>query len=143
LRVRTLREDVAKRELGAKLAEIARLDEENRHVEVEIRARQVELQAAQAQGRPDALALAQGRAWIARLRQTIQQREREKHERLNELNNLRAAVQQARMHRRAIEKLRERRLEEHRRRVNRAEQVDADELARVLQASDARAARPV
>ena len=70
LRVRELREREAKRRVGAKHAEIARVDALNRQTVDEITARQAELRDRQT-GALSTDELMRARAWIAYLRRTI------------------------------------------------------------------------
>jgi len=132
LEVRQLYEREAKRLVGEKSAEIARIDRLNRQTVDEITRQQDDLLRAQESGSVDAVGLARGRAWIAHLRKTIAARHTEKAARNEELGELQAKLRDARTQTRIIEKLRERRWDAHRRDTDRREQAESDELARQL-----------
>jgi flagellar FliJ protein len=136
LRVRELREREAKRKVGAKQAEIARLDQLNRHTADEISRRQDALRSQQQQPvlAPDVLV--RERAWIAYLRRTIVERQALRAGLLKELATLRDELREARTQKRIIEKLRERRWEAYVKDRNRREQAESDELARQLLSFD-------
>jgi flagellar FliJ protein len=131
LRVRDIREREAKRKVGLKQAEIARLDQLNRRTAEEIFARQQALRQRQ-QGTLAAAELVREQAWIAYLRRTIVQRQAQRTGLVSELSTLREAWQQARTHKRIIDKLRERRWEQYVKGRKRREQAESDELARRL-----------
>lgn len=136
LRVRELREREAQRKVGAKQAEIARVDQLNRQTADEISRRQDRLREQQKRPvlAPDALV--RERAWIAYLRRTIVERQALRSGLLEELATLRAELQQARTQKRIIEKLRERRWEQYVKDRKRREQAESDELARQLLSFD-------
>jgi flagellar protein FliJ len=131
LRVRELREREAKRKVGLKQAEIARLDQLNRETAEEILRRQEELRARQ-QGAFTTTELMRERAWIAYLRRTIHQRQMQRVGLVEELEGLRRVFLRARTQKRIIDKLRERRWEEYSQDRKRREQSEADDLARML-----------
>ena len=133
LRVRELREREAKRKVGLKQAEIARIDQLNRQTYAEIDAHQQVLRQQQ-QGTLTPGELVRERAWIAHLRRTIVQRQVQRVQLVNELQALLEELRIARVQKRVIEKLRERRWEEYRRDRARCEQTEADELAQQLHA---------
>jgi flagellar FliJ protein len=133
LRVRDIREREAKRKVGLKQAEIARLDQLNRQTTEEIATRQTSLRQHQ-RGTFTPEELVRERAWIAYLRRTIVERQARRGELVTELEELRNAWHQARMRKRIIEKLRERRWEQYAKERRRGEQDEADELARHLHA---------
>lgn len=133
LRVRDLHEQEAKRNVGAKQAEIAQLDQLNEQTREEILGRQDDIEQQQQAETIRPADLSRGRAWISQLRHTIAERLSMRQQLLSELNQLQTALREARVQRRVIEKLRERRWNEHSRRTNRSEQAAADELARQLQ----------
>ncbi len=139
LRVRRLEEREAKRKVAAQRAEIARLDQLDEQTRAEIGRQQTTLLEQQRAGRLDPLELQRGRAWIAHLRRQIGLRQVQRAELLARLQELQAAWQAARTRMRAIEKLRERRLETYQRQRQRAEQAASDELARQLHAPDLQA----
>lgn len=132
LRVRRLREREAKRKVAAQRAEIARLDQLDAATRHEIAARQAELLSQQS-GRLDPVAVARVRAWILHLQQTIVDRAAVRARLVAGLERLMAEFRAARRDLQIIEKLRERRLTEYRRKRLRAEQAESDELARQLQ----------
>lgn len=131
LRVRNAREREAKRRVGLKQAEIARVDQLNRQTVSEIAARQQLLRQRQ-HGTVTPTDLARERAWIAYLRRTIVERQAQRAELVNELNQLREAWRQTRTEQRIIEKLRQRRWEQYLADRKRQEQAESDELARQL-----------
>jgi len=132
LRVRQLEEREAQRKVAAQRAEIARLQKLDEQTRAEIARQQTALLEQQRSGHLDPLELQRGRAWIAHLRRQIGLRQMQRAELLTRLQELQAAWQAARTRRRAIEKLRERRLADYQRRRQRAEQAASDELARQL-----------
>jgi len=134
LRVRELREREAKRKFGAKRAEIARLDQLNRLTAEEIARRQETLRELQGRAVVAPQELARGRAWIAHLRRTIVERLALRERLTAELKQLEDEFRQARVRRRIVEKLRERRWLDYARRRGREEQAAADELAQQLHA---------
>ena len=131
LRVRDIREREAKRKVGLKQAEIARVDQLNRRTAEEISSRQDRLRLHQ-EGRLSASESIRERAWIAYLRRTIGQRQAQRAELVAQLEKLQETFVHARVQKRIIEKLRERRWDEYSRRRKRREQADADELAQQL-----------
>ena len=131
LRVRELREREAKRKVGLKQAEIARLDQLNRETADEIVRRQQELCARQQQSFTTA-ELMRDRAWIAYLRRTIHERQMQRAGLVEELEDLRRVFLHARTQKRIIDKLRERRWDEYAKDRKRREQYEADDLARML-----------
>lgn len=132
LDVRRMREDEAKRKVGAKSAEIAQIDRLNEQTTDEILAQQETLRGSQQQAALDTADLQRARAWIAHLRRTIAERQTHKARLLEELHELQDALRQARVQTRVIEKLRERRYDEHRRANDRREQAEIEELAQQL-----------
>jgi flagellar export protein FliJ len=133
-RVRALREREARRQVGAKRAEIARLDALNAQAAAEIARAQAALLAQQSGAALDPLWLARGRTWVAHLRQTIMLREQEKGRRLKELAVLQDQWTAARRDLRILEKLRERRYAAYQRAQRIRELSEMDEVARRLQA---------
>ncbi len=131
LRIRGMREREAKRKVGAKQAEIAQLDQLNRQTAGEIARRQAALLDAQ-RGTLAPAELVRQRAWIAHLRATIAQRHTARRELVAQLDQLLAEWRETRTRKRIIEKLRERRWEQHKRANNRREQAEADEVAQQL-----------
>ena len=130
-RVRDVREREAKRKVGHKQAEVARLDQLNQRTAEEISLRQDALRELQ-HGVLTPDDLARERAWIGYLRRTIVQRQAQRAGLVKELEALREAWRQARTQKRIIEKLRERRWEEYVRDRKRREQAESDELAQQL-----------
>lgn len=131
LRVRELREREAKRKVGLKQAEIARLDRLDRETAEEILRRQEALGARQ-RGSFTSGDLMRERAWIAYLRRTIYQRQESRRELVKQLDELRKLFLHARTQTRIIDKLRERRWEKYVKDRRRREQSEADDLARTL-----------
>lgn len=131
LRVRELREREAKRKVGLKQAEIARLDRLDRETAEEILRRQEALGARQ-RGSFTSGDLMRERAWIAYLRRTIYQRQESRRELVKQLDELRKLFLHARTQTRIIDKLRERRWENYVKDRRRREQSEADDLARTL-----------
>ena len=133
LRVRELREREAKRKVGAKLAEIAALDQLNQQAATEISKRQDDLNLSQQSEHLDTRELSGGRAWIAFLRRSIAQRQVTRASLLTELEKLRAELVAARTQTRILEKLRERKHEAWNREGQLREQAEMDDVARRLQ----------
>ena len=136
LRVRELREREAKRSVGAKLAEIARLDTLNSDTEREIREQTERSREMQLLPTVDARTLARERSWIAYLRRQIAGRLHMQAELRTELAKLQDGMREAHRQTRTVEKLRERRLTDHKRAERFREGVEADELARRLHCWD-------
>jgi flagellar FliJ protein len=136
LRVRELREREAKRKVGAKLAEIARLDQLNHQAAEEIAQHHDVLRAHQQRRILASDVLVCERAWIAHLRGTIARRQTTRAELVRQLEELQEELRRARTQKRIIEKLRERRWEEYVTDRKRREQAESDELAQQLHASD-------
>jgi flagellar export protein FliJ len=132
LRVRELREREAKRKVGAKQAEIARVDQLNRLTAEEISRRQNALRDHQRRKTLAPDELAREWAWIAYLRRTIVERQAFRAKLIKELATLRDQWRQARMRQRTIEALRDRRWEQYVKESKRREQAESDELARQL-----------
>lgn len=141
LRVRELREREAKRKVGAKQAEITRLDRLNRQTTDEILRRQDALRERQ-RGSLATDELVRERAWIAHLRRTIGERRTARGELVVQLEELRERMRQARTQKRVIEKLRERRREEYERDRKRREQAESEELAQQLHVFEGVASGP-
>lgn len=132
LTMRERQERAAQREVGAVLADIARLEQANADARRDIRDRQRELTDTQSAERVMPQELAAGRAWLAALRAGIARRQQEIAARQVTLAERQAALIEARRRKRVIEKLRERRLETHQRDAVRREQAVADETAQHL-----------
>ena len=132
LRVRTLREREAARRVGEKRAEIARVDQHITDCHDAVARCQQQLLTQQNAESIDTPALVGGRAWIVQLRLQIAQHQAHRAQRLRELDELTAVWRAARTQQRILEKLRERRLAEHKHNAARREQADADELAQQL-----------
>ncbi|MFN0137744.1 MAG: flagellar export protein FliJ [Phycisphaerae bacterium] len=133
LRVRELRQQEAARHLAEKRAEIARVEQliDDTHHEVDVR--QAELLSAQQSESIDAGLLVRCRAWIGQLRRNIAQFQHARAQLSQQYEQLAGVWRQARTQTRILEKLRERRLDEHKHVERRREQADADELAQQLQ----------
>jgi flagellar FliJ protein len=131
LRVREVREREAKRKVGHKQVEIARLDQLNQRTAEEISLRQDALRELQ-HGLLTPDDVTRERAWIGYLRRTIVQRQAQRAGLVKELEALREAWRQARTQKRIIAKLRERRWEEYVKDRKRHEQAESDELAQQL-----------
>lgn len=132
LRVRDIREREAKRKVGAKLAEIASVDQLNRQTAEEIAALYEKLRQLQ---RREVLApneLARERAWIGHLHRTVIERQALRDKLVKELQVLQQELREARREKRIIEKLRERRWQDFVKDRQRREQAESDELARQL-----------
>jgi len=142
LRVRELRERQALRAVGAKRAQIARLEQINRQTAEAILEQQREVVREQESGRVDPAELARRRAWIAHLRRTILERDEQIQRYRRELSDLLGAWHEARREKRVLERLRERRFEAWRRDARRAEQTADDEVVRQLQACGCRPVGP-
>jgi flagellar export protein FliJ len=132
LRVRQLAEREAGRKVGAKRAEIARLDSLNADAQDAISQQHRALETLQRGDRLDPGQLSRPRAWIAHLRRAIAERQSIRAGWLQELGVLQAALIESRKQTKTIEKLRERRLDAHGRAIRRREQHDAEELAQQL-----------
>jgi flagellar export protein FliJ len=133
LNVRQLHEREAKRRVGAKASEIARLDGLRAQTTVEVGRQQEVLLSAQQQGALNPLELQRGRAWIAHLRKTSALLGAQRVELANQLQELQVHLRAARTQTRIIEKLRARRWQAYRKDRDRREQATADDLARQLQ----------
>lgn len=133
LRVRELRQQEAARILAEKRAEIARVEQliDDTHREVETR--QSELLSAQQTESIDPGLLVRSRAWIGQLRRNIAQYQHVKAQLLQQFEQLAGAWREARTQTRILEKLRDRRMEEHKHQELRREQAGADEVAQQLQ----------
>ncbi len=136
LDVRRLREREAQRGVAEQRAAIARLDQLNEQTIAAIAVEQEALRGRQAGGAVQPLALAQSRAWIAHLRNTIVQRQPLRAQHVTRLAEALEKLRQARVQTRTIEKLRDRRWSEYRRQRDRREQAQMDELARQMLATD-------
>jgi flagellar export protein FliJ len=134
LRVRDLRERETKRNVALKQAEIARLDEANRSAAEEILRRESAMRTIAERGSIDAAELMRERAWIAHLRQQILEQQRVRACLERDLADLQEAWKRARTDLKVLEKLRERRSDEHRRAQALREQAEADDVARKLYA---------
>ncbi len=132
LRVRELREREARRRVGEKLAQIARVNQAIEDTERTIGAQGMQLLQRQRDGALNVVELTRLRAWIAHLRQVLLGQQA-LHARLQtELEPLRTSLTTARTQTRVLEKLRERRAAEHRQAVERQEAAEHDDLARDL-----------
>lgn len=136
LRVRTLREREARRRVGAKAAEIARLDQWNLETADEISTIQRGIVERQSEALIDARDLTRQRAWVSHLRRTIVERQMARQTLVAQLETLRGELRIARTQMRVIEKLRERRYDDWRRARGFAEQAAMDEVARQLHSRD-------
>lgn len=132
LRVRELRQREAQRRLAAKQAEIARLDRLEAHVADQVRAAQNALLATQRGHSVDPLELSRARAWIAHLRRQSAQHHLLRAKLAEQLAQLQHDVRQARTQTRALEKLRDHRLQQYSRQRARREQDASEEVARNL-----------
>lgn len=132
LRVRETHEREAKRRVGAKLAEIARVDARLHELEAAIAGAQAKLREEQQESGLDVATLTLERAWIAHLRRGVAQEGRQRALLQQELAPLQAAMRLARQQTRMIEKLRERRWSEHVHGEAVREQRELDDLAREL-----------
>lgn len=136
LDVRRMREREAQRSVAEQRAAIARIDRLNEQTIAAIAAEQDALRSRQNRGAVQPLALAQSRAWIAHLRNTIVQRQPLRAQHVARLSEALEKLRQARVQTRSIEKLRERRWSEYRRQRDRQEQGLMDELARQMLAAN-------
>jgi flagellar export protein FliJ len=132
LKVRRLHEREAQRRVAAQQAEIARLDQLNEATRREIEQQQDALRQTQASAAIRPVDLTRGRAWIAHLRQSIAQRMALREQMVRKLEELQAQFRETRKQTRIIEKLRERRWNEHMRDQRRKEQAAVAELAQQL-----------
>jgi flagellar FliJ protein len=132
LRVRRLHEREAQRRLAEQQAAIARVDELNRQTHEMIAAEQAALRQRQGATVLEPAGLVQGRAWIAHLRRTIAQRLQERQELVRRCEQLQREYREARKQMRIIEKLRERRWDEHRRARQREQELEMEEVAQQL-----------
>ncbi len=130
LRVRELREREARRRLGAKQAEIARLDAAAAAIRDDVSRQQEAIRAMQRSASPSAGALTSGRAWIAFQRRNLAEQLRLRSQRLEEFGDLRRQWLDARRDTQALQKLRDRQAAQERERLRRAEQSALDEVAR-------------
>lgn len=136
LRVRRLREQDVQRRFGVKLAEIARVDADNRATAREIDQQQEVLRRRQAEPNVEPLELARGRAWIAHLRKTIVQRRILRESLTRELDAIRDQLRKAQTETKSLEKLRDRRLSEYQNVRERREMALIDEVAQQMYARD-------
>lgn len=132
LRVRSLREREARRRVGAKLAEIAAVEQLNAETAAEISARQARVLDRQRAATVEPRELAAERAWVTYLRRCLAERQAMKSLLRRELDVLREELRAARTQMKAIEKLREQRYAAWKRESGRREQTESDELARQL-----------
>ena len=135
LRVRELREREAKRKVGLKQAEIARLDQLDRQAAEQISAHQQVLREQQSRARLAPVELSREQAWIAYLHHTIVERQAIRAGLVSELEALRNEWHAARRRKRMVETLRDRRWDEYTKNHARREQAESDELARALHVS--------
>lgn len=131
LRVRQLRQREAERRLATRQADLLKLDQLRTQTADEIDACQQRLRQHQ-EGRVDPRDLTGRQAWIMHLRRCLASAEQQRAAIQQELRELRQNVQVARTQTRMLEKLRERRADEHRRSVNHQQQAQAEEVARQL-----------
>ena len=134
LDVRRVREREAQRAVAARRLELVRVERLSRETRAAIAEQQDALRLAQQSAALQPAALAQGRAWIAHLRNTLLQREMQRQELAARLAAALEALRAARVQTKTIEKLRERRLAEYVRGTRLREQAASDELARQLPA---------
>jgi flagellar protein FliJ len=132
LRVRQTREREARRNVAAKNAEIARMDQLNQQTADEIRTQQAALLELQQTAHLDPQVLQRGRAWVAHLRRTLAQRQMQRTELVAHLVELQGVLRAARIQTRVLEKLRARQVLQYRRVRDRQEQAAADELAQQM-----------
>ncbi|MDX2197562.1 MAG: flagellar export protein FliJ [Phycisphaerae bacterium] len=137
LRVREMREREAQRRVGAVMAELARLDQVDEATRAEIARQQRTLTGVGPDGSTtatiiDAAHLSRVRAFIGHLQRELISSAAVRAEWNQRLDALRIELQHARQQVKVLEKLRERRLEEHHAAVNRYEQALTDEAARRL-----------
>lgn len=132
MRVREIREREAKRRVGAKRAEIARVDAAIRETGAEIARASGGLSTAQQKPELDVAELARERAWIAHLRRIVQQQTALRAALEQEHRQLLEEMRQAHVQLRIIQKLRERRWTAHQHERALREMAESDELARNL-----------
>ena len=132
LRVRQLREDEALRNVAVQQAEIARIDGQKTEMFARIQTAQGGILERQRGPALEPADLARRRAWIAHLRRQIADNDRVRAEKLEALDELRDTWRTARTQKRIIEKLRERRYDEHRLAENRRVQHEYYEMAQRL-----------
>ena len=140
LRVRELREREALRNVAAKRAEIARLDQLDEDARREITAQLAKLGAVQQRSRIDPDEISRARSWVAHLRRVAAQRQQMRARLTAELQPLLAALHEAHKQTRVLETLRDRQRDEHRRAQAIREQAESDEAARELLERHARSA---
>jgi flagellar export protein FliJ len=131
-RVRELREREAQRAAAGVRAQIAQFEQQNAQAQREIVNVQQRLTHQQALSSIDPTELSRGRSWIAHLRITILQRERQIDELGTKLEELLDVWREARKQLEIINKLRERRLNLHRTMVRKHEQREMDAVAQRL-----------
>lgn len=132
LRVRDLREREARRKVAAKQAAIAQLDEASRAAAEEILRRESAMRVQVERGPVNATELLRERGWIGHLRRQILEQQQLRADLQRELESLQEAWRRARMDLKVMEKLRERRFEQHRRAQSLREQAETDEVAQKL-----------
>jgi flagellar export protein FliJ len=137
LRVREMREREAQRRVGAVMGEIAKLDQSDAANRAEIARQQAELVGfGEGERRSattiDAAQLSRVRAFIGHLQRELMLSATVRTGLNERLEALRIELQHARQQVRVLQKLRERRMEEHRTTLNRYEQAITDEAARRL-----------
>lgn len=130
LRVRALREQEAKRKLGAKQHEVAQAQRAIGALVGQIEQRQDVTREVLHRPHLDSGALARERAWTAHLRHMLAEHYQQRQALLTEVGRLREELRLARTQTRVVEKLRERRWEHYREQVAHTEQVETDDLAR-------------
>lgn len=131
-RVRELREREAQRAVAGMRAQIAQFEQQNAQAQHEIAEVQQRLANQQTLSSIDPTELSRGRSWIAHLRITILQRERQIAELSSKLQELLDVWREARKQLEIINKLRDRRLDAHRTMVRKYEQREMDAVAQRL-----------
>jgi flagellar export protein FliJ len=132
LRVRRIREKEARRAHAVVIAERARIDARIGQIDGSIAQQHNELRRVQSADCCDMTGLIAGRSWIASLRRSFARAQADRAEIEQRLEVTSAALREARVAVRVIEKLRERRLAEHQRREAKREQAGLEELARCV-----------
>lgn len=132
MRVREIREREAKRRVGAKRAEIARVEAAIRETGEEITRASGGLSAAQQKPALDVAELARERSWIAHLQRIVQQQTALRAALEQDHRGLLEEMRQAHVQLRIIQKLRERRWAAHQHEQTLREMGESDELARNL-----------
>ncbi len=132
MRVRELKEREAQRGVAAHVAELVELDELDAIARRDIHDVHTQLLRTQQSDTPETADLTRGRAWIAQQQRQIIEREMQRKTVQQQLAVAQQKLREARTQTRILEKLRERRLEQHLQAAKRRERLVEAEVARQM-----------